>query len=695
MMIKPKIQVAIRKRPLTKRELKIKTPDIIEVIHPDGLFLKEDRKKVDLTKYTEEHAFKFDSVFNENNCNEDIYKDLLKPLVESVFEKGKVSCFAYGQTGSGKTYTMMGDIKEGVKGLYLLAAEDLFNILEKKNIDLRVGLSFYEIYCDKAYDLLNDREECPIRVDKNENVNIIGLNEKYIGSSDSLMSLINIGLSERVTGKTGMNNFSSRSHAILQITLRSSDTNKLHGKLSFIDLAGSERGADVKDTDKQTRMDGAEINKSLLALKECIRALDMGKKHLPFRGSKLTLVLKDSFIGKSSAIMIGNISPALDSCEHTLNTLRYADRVKSLKSDGKKNKNLADELMLARGNNNRTEIFEKPKVDTHIVFEEYDCGKKVTSDKHVSDKHEAKSEEKREKSKPKDHGEYKRDMSDNVNRLNPSSLIHKSSRENMNGNLNFNQNNIQKLNFQKKNFLLNKEKKDKHDDEDDDFEDRNGEENNSYGHSNKSLRRENLDEDSDRENPRNLMRERIHNNHENLKKSSSKKKNNFLVTKNQISKSPIFNNVNNNTNTSEANGLKESLNRSLRTKLSSATNFLNSSNRDKSPYQKKQNVDFEDLGETKQKLIETYSRYIDEVFSIAKSDMRNIESIKKTDDFEMNFNKMKSNLDKKIRAINKMKTEILKVAEIIKKKESKRNHLTRDNFFISNQIPEEDDNLLI
>ncbi len=78
-------------------------------------------------------------------------------------------------------------------------------------------------------------------------------------------------------------------------------------------------------------MDGAEINKSLLALKECIRALDLDARHLPFRGSKLTLVLKDSFIGNCKTVMIGNIAPALGSCEHTLNTLRYADRVKELK----------------------------------------------------------------------------------------------------------------------------------------------------------------------------------------------------------------------------------------------------------------------------------------------------------------------------------------------------------------------------
>ena len=101
------------------------------------------------------------------------------------------------------------------------------------------------------------------------------------------------------------------------------------GRLSFIDLAGSERGADTFDNDRQTRLEGAEINKSLLALKECIRALDGGAGHVPFRGSKLTEVLRDSFVGdQARTVMIANISPSSSSVEHSLNTLRYADRVK-------------------------------------------------------------------------------------------------------------------------------------------------------------------------------------------------------------------------------------------------------------------------------------------------------------------------------------------------------------------------------
>ena len=145
-----------------------------------------------------------------------------------------------------------------------------------------------------------------------------------------------------------------------------SKSTQIESTLFLVDLAGSERGADVSTCDKQTRIDGAEINKSLLALKECIRALDQGKSHKPFRGSKLTLVLKDSFVGKCKTVMVGNISPAQNSCEHTLNTLRYADRVKELKKGSKKSKNsgLSDALMLPRNHQNNRKIQKRRKKNT-------------------------------------------------------------------------------------------------------------------------------------------------------------------------------------------------------------------------------------------------------------------------------------------------------------------------------------------
>ncbi len=191
--------------------------------------------------------------------------------------------------------------------------------------------------------------------------------EKRVTHVNQLMQIIEFGISNRVVGVTGANIDSSRSHAILQISLKKAQANKqssLHGKITFIDLAGSERGADVVDSKKQTRLDGAEINKSLLALKECIRALDQVKKHTPFRGSKLTQVLKDSFVGKCKTLMIANITPTLSNCEHTLNTLRYADRVKELKKPGDSSHLqgltdldlLAKQLMLPRQDKNTVKL---------------------------------------------------------------------------------------------------------------------------------------------------------------------------------------------------------------------------------------------------------------------------------------------------------------------------------------------------
>lgn len=331
-----KIRVAVRKRPLNKKEYQKNDIDIIEMKDSQTLIVKELKNKFDLTKYIEEHHFSFDSVFDETSTNDIIYNTLVRPMVEAAFEtKTKVTCFAYGQTGSGKTYTMMGPgLKDGtIPGLYLLSAFDIISFSEKDEFShLKIYISFYEIYCNKLYDLLNERNLLHAREDGKQNICIVGLQERQVNSLKEFMNIIEFGLKTRTTGITGANSDSSRSHAILQICLKDSNS-QVCGKISFIDLAGSERAVDTIDTNKQTKIDGAEINKSLLALKECIRALDQEKKHTPFRGSKLTLVLRDSFVGNCKTLMIANISPGLSCSEHTLNTLRYADRVKELKKE--------------------------------------------------------------------------------------------------------------------------------------------------------------------------------------------------------------------------------------------------------------------------------------------------------------------------------------------------------------------------
>ncbi|TPX63285.1 hypothetical protein SpCBS45565_g06716 [Spizellomyces sp. 'palustris'] len=325
-----RIRVCVRKRPLNKKEQKRNEIDIAAVNGRRTVSINEPKVKVDLTKYVEQHEFVFDEAFDADATNDDVYKRTAFPLVEYIFSGGKATCFAYGQTGSGKTFTML-DEKDG---LYVKAGRDVFATLKQPQYaHLAAWGSFYEIYQGHLYDLLNARKRLYAREDGKQQVCITGLTEHEVSDVDQLMQIFEYGNNARSTGATGANADSSRSHAIFQIVLKHKNKKKIEGKLSFIDLAGSERGADRGDADTKTRMEGSEINKSLLALKECIRALDQDSKHTPFRQSKLTQVLKDSFIGNSRTCMIATISPNISNSEHTLNTLRYADRVKELKGD--------------------------------------------------------------------------------------------------------------------------------------------------------------------------------------------------------------------------------------------------------------------------------------------------------------------------------------------------------------------------
>lgn len=326
-----RIMVCVRKKPLSPKELAKGDTDIIKVYSGRLLRMSEPKVRVDLNKYIEVHEFAYDEVFDSNATNHDVYKRTAYRLVDHIFTGGKATCFAYGQTGSGKTYTML----HPQNGIYAMAARDIFKkIADRKQVDLSVVCSFYEIYQGHLYDLLNSRTKLFAREDANQNVRISNLKDVTVTSATELFRVFSSGNNSRTTGVTGTNSDSSRSHAILQIVIKNTGSDNVLGKLSFIDLAGSERGGERGDVGKQTRIEGSEINKSLLALKECIRALDQDSKHTPFRQSKLTQVLKDSFIGKNTrTCMIATISPSLSNSEHTLNTLRYADRVKEINPD--------------------------------------------------------------------------------------------------------------------------------------------------------------------------------------------------------------------------------------------------------------------------------------------------------------------------------------------------------------------------
>uniref|UniRef100_A0A8C7WAL4 Kinesin-like protein n=1 Tax=Oncorhynchus mykiss TaxID=8022 RepID=A0A8C7WAL4_ONCMY len=297
-----RICVCVRKRPLNKKELTIRDLDVITIPSKDVVMVHEPKQKVDLTRYLENQTFRFDYAFDDSTTNEIVYRFTARPLVETIFERGMATCFAYGQTGSGKTHTMGGDFsgknQDCSKGIYALAARDVFVMLKKpcyRKLELQVYATFFEIYSGKVFDLLNGKAKLRVLEDGKQQVQVVGLHERDVKCTEDVLKLIEVGNSCRTSGQTSANAHSSRSHAVFQIILRRKG--KMHGKFSLIDLAGNERGADTSSADRQTRLEGAEINKSLLALK------------------------------------IATISPGMTSCENTLNTLRYANRVKELTVD--------------------------------------------------------------------------------------------------------------------------------------------------------------------------------------------------------------------------------------------------------------------------------------------------------------------------------------------------------------------------
>lgn len=331
------ISVCVRKRPLNQKEVMRKEVDVVCIPNKNTLIVHEPKTKVDLTKYLDNQKFRFDYTFDENCSNEMVYMYTAKPLIQAVFEGAMATCFAYGQTGSGKTYTMGGTFNGRTQdisnGIYGLATRDIFELLHSpkhRSSNFVVSASFYEIYCGNVFDLLANKKKARVLEDGRKQVQVVGLTEREVSTFEDVQAIISSGTTLRTSGQTAANMNSSRSHAIFSLTLRVNGSTKVHGKFSFIDLAGNERGADTVSENRRTRSESSEINKSLLSLKECIRALGR-KRHLPYRGSVLTKVLRDSFIGKNiRTCMIAMIAPGMTSCEHTLNTLRYAYRVKEL-----------------------------------------------------------------------------------------------------------------------------------------------------------------------------------------------------------------------------------------------------------------------------------------------------------------------------------------------------------------------------
>ncbi|XP_016432157.1 kinesin-like protein KIF19 [Sinocyclocheilus rhinocerous] len=344
------LTVALRIRPLNDAEIKEGATTVAHKIDRQMVVLMdpcEDSDNFLRSNRSREKTYMFDVVFDYTATQEDVYVATTKNLIDGVIAGYNATVFAYGPTGAGKTYTMLGLDSE--PGIYIRTLNDLFRAIEDstEDLDCSVYMSYIEIYNEMIRDMLNPSSGyLELREDAKGEIRIAGITEFSTCNAKEIMALLTKGNKQRTQESTAANKTSSRSHAILQVTVkqksRVKDINEevRVGKLFMVDLAGTERASQTQNRGKRMK-EGAHINRSLLALANCINALSekggKGAQFVNYRDSKLTRLLKDALGGNSRTVMITHISPASSNFEESRNTLVYADKAKNIRTKVKRN----------------------------------------------------------------------------------------------------------------------------------------------------------------------------------------------------------------------------------------------------------------------------------------------------------------------------------------------------------------------
>uniref|UniRef100_A0A9J8DEP4 Kinesin-like protein KIF16B n=1 Tax=Cyprinus carpio carpio TaxID=630221 RepID=A0A9J8DEP4_CYPCA len=355
------VRVAVRVRPMNRREKDLSAKCIIEMEGnkttitnlkiPDGVTGDSVRERA--------KTFTYDFSYDSSDCKnasfvsqEKVFKDLGTDVLKAAFEGYNACIFAYGQTGSGKSHTMMGI--PGDVGLIPRICEGLFSrisgMTRRDEASFRTEVSYLEIYNERVRDLLRRKMaktyNLRVREHPKEGPYVEDLSKHLVQNYSDVEELMEAGNINRTTASTGMNDASSRSHAIFTINFTQAKfdaemPSETVSKIHLVDLAGSER-ADATGATGVRLKEGGNINKSLVTLGNVISALadlsqEGGNSHLkkkqvfvPYRDSVLTWLLKDSLGGNSKTIMIATISPADVNYGETLSTLRYANRAKNI-----------------------------------------------------------------------------------------------------------------------------------------------------------------------------------------------------------------------------------------------------------------------------------------------------------------------------------------------------------------------------
>ncbi|XP_064484970.1 kinesin-like protein KIF13A isoform X2 [Ornithodoros turicata] len=348
-MTTDKIKVAVRVRPMNRREVDLGAQCVVEM--KEGQTVLCNACKTEGRKHPK--TFAFDHCFwsfKEEDAHyasqQKVYECLGTDILDNAFQGYNACIFAYGQTGSGKSYTMMGS--QDNKGIIPRLCDSLFERIAQStdpSVSYKVEVSYMEIYNEKVHDLLDPRggkQHLKVREHNILGPYVDGLSTLAVSSYEEINNLMTEGNKSRTVAATNMNSESSRSHAVFNIILTCSVTDLQSGvsgekvsKMSLVDLAGSERAVKTGAIGERLK-EGSNINKSLTTLGLVISKLadqSSGKakdSFVPYRDSVLTWLLRDNLGGNSRTVMVAAISPAADNYEETLSTLRYADRAKRI-----------------------------------------------------------------------------------------------------------------------------------------------------------------------------------------------------------------------------------------------------------------------------------------------------------------------------------------------------------------------------